>query len=152
MAGGWAGLLLALAPRAALAGESTPAECADGADNDADGRIDLDDPDFGFDSDAITPSAQATLDAVAATLRAHPEIARVEVAGHADAVGPAAYNQDLSERRAAAVCTWLNARGVEADRLVPAEHGEGQPPVPNDTAAHRAQNRRVEVHVVQQGE
>ncbi|MBS0396992.1 MAG: OmpA family protein, partial [Proteobacteria bacterium] len=68
---------------------------------------------------------------------------KVEVRGYTDSVGKAAYNQKLSERRAIAVKDYLVAHGVNADLLTAQGFGEENPIASNDTAAGRAENRRV---------
>lgn len=72
----------------------------------------------------------------------------VEIAGHSDSRGAADYNQSLSQRRAEAVATRLtDALGVDADRVSAMGYGEEQPVASNDTAAGRAENRRVEARI-----
>ena len=90
------------------------------------------------------------LDAVAAVLRAHAEIARVEVQGHTDNRGNAGRNRALSQRRAEAVRQYLVAHGVSADRLSARGFGPDQPLESNSTEAGRARNRRVEFHFAPQ--
>jgi len=72
----------------------------------------------------------------------------IEVAGHTDSTGADTYNQQLSERRAAAVATYLRTRSVLADRIITVGQGEGRPVASNDTDAGRQQNRRVEITLV----
>jgi OmpA-OmpF porin, OOP family len=84
------------------------------------------------------------LDAVAALLVHHPEITKLEVAGHTDGMGDPAQNRDLSKRRAAAVVAYLTGRGVDATRLTAAGYGPDRSIADNRTAANRAKNRRVE--------
>jgi len=60
-------------------------------------------------------------------------------------VGGSAYNQDLSERRAAAVRNALTGMGVEPQRVAMKGYGEAYPVAPNDNAGNRQLNRRVEV-------
>lgn len=69
----------------------------------------------------------------------------VEVTGHTDATGADAYNQELSEERAAAVASYLRAQGVSTDRMVIIGYGEQQPVASNTSAEGRAANRRVEI-------
>ena len=64
--------------------------------------------------------------------------------GHTDSTGSAAYNQKLSERRAAAVAGALQNFGVDADRISSVGYGESQPIATNATKEGRAQNRRVD--------
>ena len=78
-----------------------------------------------------------------AVLKANPDL-RVRVDGHTDARGSDAYNQQLSERRAAAVRSFFIAEGIEAGRLESRGFGESQPAAPNDTAENMRLNRRVE--------
>lgn len=69
----------------------------------------------------------------------------VEIAGHSDSRGDTDYNRFLSERRANAVAERLTrALGVSADRVNAVGYGELEPVASNDTAAGRAENRRVE--------
>jgi outer membrane protein OmpA-like peptidoglycan-associated protein len=104
---------------------------------------------FLTDSDQLTAQSLVILDGVAATLTANPDI-RVQVAGHTDSQGEAAYNKDLSQRRAASVVNYLVGKGVASDNLQPAGFGEEQPVADNGSAEGRAENRRVEL-VRQQG-
>ena len=78
-----------------------------------------------------------------AVLKANPDL-RVRVDGHTDARGSDAYNQSLSERRAAAVRQFFIEEGIEPGRLESRGFGESQPAAPNDTAENLRLNRRVE--------
>lgn len=92
----------------------------------------------------IKPESASILDEVAAVLRAHPELVRVDVEGHTDPTGGVAYNLRLSRRRAAAVVAGLVARGVAPERLVSHGYGPTRPVADNGTEDGRAANRRVE--------
>ena len=83
---------------------------------------------------------------VADNLMNYPD-STVTVVGHTDNTGAAAYNQDLSQRRADAVANVLRDAGVRASRLIAYGRGESQPIATNLTAEGRAQNRRVEIHI-----
>jgi outer membrane protein OmpA-like peptidoglycan-associated protein len=96
----------------------------------------------------LTTNAKTILDQVAEKLVARPEL-RIEVGGHTDARGSDDYNQDLSDRRAQSVMTYLTERGVAADRLSAVGYGEGQPVDSNDTDDGRERNRRVELKVLE---
>jgi outer membrane protein OmpA-like peptidoglycan-associated protein len=102
---------------------------------------------FATDSDAVQPSIQNDLFALADNLNRYPNT-RVEVVGHTDASGSAAYNQDLSQRRAASVAAILRSAGVSGGRLVSYGRGEDQPVASNLTPEGRAQNRRVEIFII----
>jgi outer membrane protein OmpA-like peptidoglycan-associated protein len=105
---------------------------------------------FDFDSDAIRADAERTLSEVAEVVQAYPG-RPVRIEGHTDSIASDSYNQALSERRAAAVKTWLAGHGVEAGRLATAGFGESRPAADNATAAGRQQNRRVEIVVERAG-
>jgi len=72
----------------------------------------------------------------------------IEVIGHTDDVGDDAYNQELSEQRAAAVSQYLIDAGVDASKMVAIGAGENSPIATNTTPEGRAENRRVEVLVL----
>ena len=99
---------------------------------------------FDFDSAELRSDAERTLAEVAAVVVAYaPRPVRVE--GHTDSIASDAYNQGLSERRAAAVVAWLAAHGVARNRMQSAGLGETKPVADNASAAGRQQNRRVEL-------
>lgn len=106
---------------------------------------------FAKDSDELTADASndALLSAVKRIFDEHADIRRVRVEGHTDAQGDAAYNDQLSARRAAAVTKWLTEHGVSADRLESAGFGSRRPIDSNDTEAGRAKNRRVTFTIVE---
>ena len=72
----------------------------------------------------------------------------IEVAGHTDSTGTDAYNQQLSERRAASVASYLTTRQVIRDRIIEVGMGETRPIADNTTEAGRQANRRVELTLV----
>ena len=92
---------------------------------------------------AIKPGSLLILDQVALQMLAHQEVKRLRIEGHTDSQGSAAGNLSLSQARAEAVRDYLVGRGVAAVRLVPTGFGETRPIASNDTAAGRAENRRV---------
>jgi OOP family OmpA-OmpF porin len=109
-------------------------------------RIVLRGVNFDFDKSEIRPDAAVILDEAASILNANPGRS-VSVAGHTDSVGTDAYNQGLSERRAASVKDYLVGKGVDASRLSTSGYGESNPIASNDTADGRALNRRVELNL-----
>lgn len=102
---------------------------------------------FGFDRSDLQPQFYPVLDRVADTLTEYNQTV-VEVAGHTDSKGTDAYNQALSERRAASVGNYLMSKGLMRDRFILIGAGESRPIASNDTEAGRAQNRRVEITLV----
>lgn len=99
---------------------------------------------FATDSATVSGPAQSDLYAVARNLNEYPN-SRVQVVGHTDNTGSAAYNQGLSQRRAQAVAGILGSAGVSYNRLNPVGRGFSEPVASNETASGRAQNRRVEI-------
>jgi OmpA-OmpF porin, OOP family len=111
----------------------------------ADGRVVTQGILFDVDSDRIRPESTPTLTEIVDMLKAHPEL-RLRVEGHTDNTGQAAHNQSLSERRAAAVKTWLvGSGGIDAARLESEGFGPSKPAASNDTPEGRQSNRRVEL-------
>ncbi|HEY3233666.1 MAG TPA: OmpA family protein [Polyangiaceae bacterium] len=98
---------------------------------------------FAFDKDKIRPESFPVLDAVADVLSKNPDI-KIEVQGHTDNRGSAAYNKNLSDRRAASVMKYLTSHGIDASRLASHGYGFERPIVPNTTDQNRALNRRVQ--------
>jgi OOP family OmpA-OmpF porin len=101
---------------------------------------------FAFDSAELDAASKRALDGIVDIVKAHGSVT-LGVIGHTDSSGPEAYNQTLSERRAAAVRDYLVSQGVDGDALVASGRGESQPVASNDTRDGREQNRRVELVV-----
>ena len=97
---------------------------------------------FDSGSDRLRPESTGILNEMVALLEASGD-ARVRIEGHTDSDGTEAANQDLSERRAAAVQRYLTRRGIAASRLETAGFGESLPVADNGTPEGKAQNRRV---------
>jgi outer membrane protein OmpA-like peptidoglycan-associated protein len=112
---------------------------------------------FDFDRAELKPEAEASLQKVGTVLRAYGR-SQVTVEGHTDAKGSDTYNQRLSERRAAAVVSWLSARaGLGGGRLTARGLGAQRPVASNaradgsDDPEGRRRNRRVEIVVRKAG-
>ena len=102
---------------------------------------------FATDSSDLSPAFFDVLNSVGKVLDEFEQTV-VEVAGHTDSTGSEAYNQGLSERRAASVATYLKGRGVMSQRLIMLGMGELRPVADNGTASGRQANRRVEITMV----
>lgn len=98
---------------------------------------------FEYNKDKIRPESFPILDAVVEVLQKNPDI-RIEVQGHTDNRGGAAYNKNLSNRRAASVRKYLVSHGVPSERLTSIGYGFDRPIVDNSTDQNRALNRRVQ--------
>lgn len=99
---------------------------------------------FATDSTVVLPGSQGNLSAIANNLTRYPN-SRIEVIGHTDSDGEAAYNQDLSERRARSVAGALMSYGVAPARIAAFGRGEDQPIASNLTPQGKQANRRVEI-------
>lgn len=102
---------------------------------------------FEFDSANLTDSAKVLLDKGVEAMNTRTDI-EVIVIGHTCNLGPKEYNKQLSERRAESVRNYMVESGISADRLQSRGYGEEHPEVSNATKEGRAQNRRVEVTIV----
>jgi OOP family OmpA-OmpF porin len=103
---------------------------------------------FATASATILPDSFPMLGEIAALLKATPGIKKMRIEGHTDNHGAAAYNLDLSQRRAASVRQWLIDHGIAALRLESEGYGLTQPIDSNDTDAGRQANRRVEFKIL----
>jgi outer membrane protein OmpA-like peptidoglycan-associated protein len=105
-------------------------------------------PDVLFDSGSYTlkPAARERLARISGIVLAYPEL-RLEIEGHTDSVGHDAYNQSLSEKRAASVRDYLVDNNVSINNVIARGFGKTRPVADNATAAGRKLNRRVEMIV-----
>lgn len=99
---------------------------------------------FAVDSASLRPDLQRDLRTVASNLIAYPD-SIVQIVGHTDNTGDAAYNQGLSQRRAESVASVLIQNGVTPGRIRSFGRGESAPIATNLTPEGRRQNRRVEI-------
>jgi outer membrane protein OmpA-like peptidoglycan-associated protein len=97
----------------------------------------------------IKPSSYPKMDEIIQTMEKYPN-AKFEIEGHTDNVGSEEDNQTLSESRAYAVRQYFVDKGVDTSRLSFKGYGELRPRDTNETAAGRANNRRVEIRLLQQ--
>ncbi|MFZ5431653.1 MAG: OmpA family protein [Bacteroidota bacterium] len=102
---------------------------------------------FDFDSFALKAQAREDLLSMSKVLNKYPDT-KLLVEGHTDNVGRAAYNQKLSEQRAAAVADFLKSNKVSSDRISQVGHGMNMPVADNSTADGRSLNRRVEIAII----
>jgi outer membrane protein OmpA-like peptidoglycan-associated protein len=101
---------------------------------------------FPFDSASLQDAGRTNLRRLADSLKENPRT-DVMIVGHADSVGRAGYNQELSERRARSAVDYVASQGVVRSRLIASGKGETDPVASNDNEEGRRQNRRVEVAI-----
>lgn len=99
---------------------------------------------FDFNKATIVAAATPVLEQWAGRLAQCGDVG-LQIEGHTDSVGPEAYNQTLSERRANSVKDFLVSQGIDAGRVNAVGYGETRPLTGNADADGRAQNRRVEI-------
>jgi len=102
---------------------------------------------FATNKSELLPAAKERLAEVANALTQQDPQAKIVVEGHTDSQGNAAYNQDLSQRRAESVRSFLVEKGVASDRISAQGFGLSRPIADNASAEGRANNRRVEIVV-----
>ncbi len=99
---------------------------------------------FDWDKANITPEGQQIIEAAAATFKSQPP-GPVQVIGHTDTSGSAAYNQKLSVRRADAVAGGLTQAGVPQNAMTVTGVGQTDLRVPTPDGVREPQNRRTEI-------
>jgi outer membrane protein OmpA-like peptidoglycan-associated protein/opacity protein-like surface antigen len=104
---------------------------------------------FETGSASILPDSYGLLEAVKTAIETLPEGTRLRIEGHTDERGTAAFNVDLSRRRARAVATWLGKAGLDIKRLDVQGFGKSRPVVTDTSDDARALNRRVEFIILQ---
>lgn len=101
---------------------------------------------FDHDSAVLGADSFPELDRVIVLLNENPGI-RIQISGHTDNTGDAAYNLKLSEYRARAILDYLILKKIAASRLSARGYGESKPARPNDSEENRKFNRRVEFKI-----
>ena len=128
----------AIAPKNNMVFEETPAGL----------RLSVRDIKFKADSDEILPSEKSRLDEIAEVLKLAPN-SQFLIEGHSAAVGNPGGEQKISELRAKKIAQELSARGIAAGKFICKGHGGNKPIAGNETAEGRAQNRRVEITILE---
>jgi outer membrane protein OmpA-like peptidoglycan-associated protein len=100
---------------------------------------------FATGSAALEPKLRPVLEAFASGLERDRNSTVIRIVGHTDNTGNDAINEPLSLRRAESVRSFLEDRGIKAERIEVAGRGAREPLVSNDSAEDRARNRRVEI-------
>lgn len=99
---------------------------------------------FATDSATVQPRFKPVLDDISTVLGDY-EKTLVDVVGYTDSTGSAAYNEQLSKRRASSVASYLAGNGVLRERVVTEGRGQADPVASNSNTAGRERNRRVEI-------
>jgi OOP family OmpA-OmpF porin len=99
---------------------------------------------FDFDKSVVRPDGKKSIDEALAKLNG-VDLEMVIATGHTDSIGTEAYNQKLSERRAAAVKDYLVSKGIPSSKVTTIGKGKSQPVATNKTKEGRQKNRRVDI-------
>jgi OOP family OmpA-OmpF porin len=103
---------------------------------------------FDFDSAVLKEAGKVALHELGDAIKAKgAKVVDIDIIGHTDSVGPAEYNMGLSIRRAEAVRDYIVSEGIDTNIIDVSGEGETNPIASNDTAAGRAENRRVDINV-----
>jgi outer membrane protein OmpA-like peptidoglycan-associated protein len=102
---------------------------------------------FEVDSDRIKPGFFSTMDKIASVVNKYGKT-ELDIAGHTDSTGSSEYNQQLSERRAQSVKSYLLGQNVYPPRLSAVGFGKNYPIAGNETEDGRRRNRRVDITIV----
>lgn len=117
-------------------------------ETDAGLRLSVQNIRFQPDSDQILPQERGRLDDIARVLKMAGN-AQFLIEGHTAAVGKPSGEQQLSVERARAIARELAARGIDAERMMCTGYGGTRPIGDNSTNEGRAQNRRVEITILE---
>jgi outer membrane protein OmpA-like peptidoglycan-associated protein len=101
---------------------------------------------FDFNKYTLRPAAREKLAKISGIILSHPGLT-LEVDGYTDSIGSEDYNLKLSDQRASGVRSYLIGEGIGADNITAKGFGKDNPVAPNDNAAGRQKNRRVEMVV-----
>jgi len=107
----------------------------------------LSDVRFANNSAELPQDYMDELDVIVQGVKDDPTVKGLAVTGYTDSNGPAAYNLDLSQRRAKSVGDYLVAEGVGVEVTTQGK-GEEDPVADNATSEGRAKNRRVVIDVI----
>ena len=102
---------------------------------------------FDFNKASLRPESTSELDRLTDLMKEMPKL-KIEISGHTDNIGSAAYNIKLSESRAKSVVDYLIKKGIDNSRLEYKGYGFEQPIATNDTDEGRQMNRRTEFKII----
>ena len=113
-----------------------------------DDRFDLKGVNFATGKSELLSSSFKILESTVKGLQKYDSV-RVEISGHTDNVGGLEYNDKLSQARAEAVRNYLIKKGIAESRITAVGYGYSRPRADNKTENGKAQNRRIEIVIIQ---
>ncbi len=102
---------------------------------------------FDFNKAVLRPESIPELERLIKLMTDFPTL-KIEISGHTDNIGTAAYNKPLSENRAKSVVDYLISKGIDKTRMTFVGYGFDKPIATNDTEDGRQQNRRTEFKIL----
>ncbi len=102
---------------------------------------------FDFNKAVLRPESIPELERLIKLMTDFPTL-KIEISGHTDNIGTAAYNKPLSENRAKSVVDYLISKGIDKTRMTFVGYGFDKPIATNDTEDGRQQNRRTEFKII----
>lgn len=102
---------------------------------------------FDFDKSTLRPASVHELELLLSFLNDFPTV-KIEISGHTDSKGTAAYNKPLSQSRAKVVVDYLIDKGINKNRMTYMGYGFDKPIATNETAEGRQLNRRTEFKII----
>lgn len=107
---------------------------------------------YNFDKGDFQPDSYASLDTLVRFMKDNPSVS-VEIRSYTDNKGDDVYNNELSVKRAQAVMSYMNTKGIDRGRMVARGEGEKNPIAPNqisgkDNPVGRQYNRRTEFRII----
>jgi outer membrane protein OmpA-like peptidoglycan-associated protein len=106
---------------------------------------------FEYNSATLKEISYSLLDEVVQILTMEPQIKKVQIEGYTDSTGDEGHNRRLSKQRADSVRDYIVDQGIEKSRLTTKGLGPDSPVADNGTKEGRAENRRVEFKILEQG-
>jgi outer membrane protein OmpA-like peptidoglycan-associated protein len=102
---------------------------------------------FDFDRFELMQESFVELERIVKFLKDNQNV-NVEISAHTDSKGSDEYNLELSQKRAESVVQYLISKGIDSGRLQAKGYGETEPVGDNETEVGRAENRRVEMKII----
>jgi outer membrane protein OmpA-like peptidoglycan-associated protein len=113
-----------------------------------DDRFDLKGVNFATGKSELLSSSYKILETTVKGLQKYDSV-KVEISGHTDSDGGLEYNDKLSQARADAVRNYLVKKGIAESRITAVGYGYSRPRADNKTEKGKAQNRRIEISIIQ---
>ncbi len=103
---------------------------------------------FGYNSNQLSEDSYKELDKLVEWMKTNKKV-MVQIEAHTDDIGSEEFNRILSDKRAKEIVSYLNKKGIKSSRMKAKGFGETKPRAVGETEEARAQNRRVELHILE---